>query len=871
MTISPIQSWTAGVQRRQLDNGLTVLVQSDQAAPAVAVVTHVKAGFFDEPDRWQGISHVLEHMFFKGTPTRGVGQIAAETKALGGYLNASTGYDATSYYVVLPGDGFARALAIQADALRNASIDGGELARELRVIIEEAKRKLDTPSARAYETLHELLFDRHRIRRWRIGTEEMLAGFTRDDVVDYYRSRYVPERVIVSVVGAVDSEAAFRAVAAAFDDWPAAPGAVDRSPEEPWRTGVRARTIRGDVRQADIAIGWRGVAPLTPDAAPLDVAAMVLSAGRGGWLYRALRQPGLVTSIGSYHYAPTEVGVFSVTADLAAADIPRAIPVLAQELARLRIDGPTEADLDRARTLVTAQWARRLESVDGRATAFASAEALGGLAVLDQEYADLVAVTAEEVRSAAARYLTPETVSAVAYLPTDAGSEVEASWLEATLAAEPARRPEGKPAPTLAIGRWRPATGGGRTTAGVTLVTLPGVDLLVRPKPGAPLATVGLYRRRLAEEEAATAGLGALALRASIRGAGPFDAATLNDGFERLGGSIGVVAGADWFGVGASVLGDHAAEAARLMAEIFTVPRFDAEEVRLEHATLREEALQAADDMFRYPVQLAFQAAFGDRGYGLPVKGTVASLDQLDGSLVRGWFEAESGRVTAVVAGDVRAGAVVDGLAGAVGDLRGSGQSSSGFRTQSNWVRREAERSESRAKSQTALAMVFPGPARTAQDRHAVEVLAAIASGLGGRLFTALRDKRSLAYTVLVSSWQRAGAGAILSYIATSPEREEEARDAMLAELALMARDGVTQDELDRAVSYLAGQVLVQRQTTAAVAAELIDAWLVGTGLAELEDPAAGYRAVTRTAVQEAAERYLLAGRRAEGVVRGGV
>jgi zinc protease len=869
MTTPSPQTWTTGVQRRRLDNGLTVLVQEDRSAPAVAVVTHVKAGFFDEPDRWQGISHVLEHMFFKGTPTRGVGQIAAETKALGGYLNASTAYDATSYYVVLPGDGFARALAIQADALRNASIDAQELARELRVIIEEAKRKLDTPSALAYETLHQLLFDRHRIRRWRIGTEEMLATFTRDDVAGYYASRYVPDRVIVSIVGAVGLEEAFRAVAAAFNDWPAKPGALDPSPDEPWRTGVRTKTIRGDVRQADLAIGWRGVPALGPDAAALDMAAMVLSAGRGGWLYRALRQPGLVTSIGAYHYSPTEVGVFSVTADLAPSDLPRALPVLAGELARLRTDGPSQADLERARTLVRSQWARRLESVDGRATAFAAAEALGGLPVLDQEFAALLAVTPEEVRAVAARYLAPEGTSAVVHLPNEASFELEPTALERILDTRPEARIDPPPAPTLKIGRGRPAAS--RAVGEVAHMALPGVDLLIRPKAGAPLVTVGIYRRRLAEEHAPIAGLGALALRAAIRGAGPLDAGALNESFERLGGSVGVVVGGDWFGVGASVLRERAVEAVRLMAEIFAAPRLDAAEVELERATLREEAVQAADDMFRYPIQLALQAAFGDRGYGLPVKGTVASLDRLDSAQARGWLEAETGRAAVVVVGDIELGSLAESLSGAVLDLRGSGQSSSGFRIRTRWNRSEAERAEGRAKSQTALAMAFPGPSRTGADRHAAEVLAAIASGLGGRLFTALRDKRSLAYTVLVSSWQRAAAGSILTYIATSPEREEEARDSMLAELSLMARDGVSQDELDRAVAYLAGQAMVQRQTTGALAAELIDAWIVGTGLHELIDPAAPYRAVTREAVQDVAQRYLIADRRAEGTIRGRV
>ena len=123
-----------------------------------------------------------------------------------------------------------------------------------------------------------------------------------------------------------------------------------------------------------------------------------------------------------------------------------------------------------------------------------------------------------------------------------------------------------------------------------------------------------------------------------------------------------------------------------------------------------------------------------------------------------------------------------------------------------------------RAKSQTALAMIFPGPSRRDPSRHAAQVWAAIASGLGGRLFEELRERRSLAYTVIASTWQRAGAGALVTYIATSPERESEAREAMLLELARFQEQPVTERELDQAVHYLGGQVEVQRDTGASVA-----------------------------------------------------
>src|SRR6476646_778577 len=124
---SPIPMNPGSIHRTVLPNGLTVLIQEDRSAPVVAIVTYVKAGYFDETDEQNGLAHALEHMFFKGTKKRGVGEIAKETKASGGYLNAHTIYDSTVYYTVLPSSGFAKGLDIQADAYANSVIDSGEL------------------------------------------------------------------------------------------------------------------------------------------------------------------------------------------------------------------------------------------------------------------------------------------------------------------------------------------------------------------------------------------------------------------------------------------------------------------------------------------------------------------------------------------------------------------------------------------------------------------------------------------------------------------------------------------------------------------------------------------------------------------------
>jgi zinc protease len=864
--------WTSGVRREVLPNGLTLVVQRDDSAPVVAVVTHVKAGFFDEPDRWTGISHVLEHMFFKGTPRRGVGAIARETKNAGGYLNASTTYDHTSYYAVLPAAGLPAALGIQADALRNSVVDAGELARELQVIIQEAKRKLDTPSSLAYETLHEVMFDRHRMRRWRIGHEAQLAGFTRDDVYGYYRSRYVPSRTIVSIVGAVDPDEALALARDVYGDWPAGEGAVDRSPEEPARREVRARTLRGDITRAQLALGWRTVPPLHPDSTALDVAAAVLTSGRGSWLYRSLREPGLVTWVSASNYAPTELGVFSIGAELEADRVPEVVEGIAKATARLTMLGPTSEEIERARTLLRARWARRLESMEGRASALAAADALEDVALLDREYQELLSLTPDQVRDAAARHLHPDTVSAVAYLPDGEGADLTADDLARTFAVtalEPSP-PVAAHTPTAA----RPRAAVGKVEGGVLHARLPGVDLLVRRKPGVPLVTLGVYVPRREFDPPAQAGLGALLVRSAMRGAGDLDSGALAYTFERLGGTLTPSLASDWIGFGTSVLSDRLGAAAALLDTVLATPRLTEADIAAERGLMIAEAEQVADDMFRYPFQLAFAEAFGEEGYGLPIGGLPHTLPAVTAADVRAWHARALLGVRPIVlaVGDVEPERALEQLAGVFGDRAGKPappQEAGGLA----WLPGAGEappvRVVSREKAQAALAMAFPGPARRSPDRAAAQVWAAVASGLGGRLFEALRDRRSLAYTVVATTWHKARAGAILTYIATSPEREEEAREQMLIELDRFTREPVSETELRQAVNYLAGQAEVSRQSATAVAGEILDAWIAGSGLAELDDPAAPFRAVTAADVMRVAAEYLDPERRSEGVVRG--
>src|SRR6266446_7958431 len=218
-----------------LKNGLTVLIREQQAIPLVSINTFVKAGYFDEDDRISGIAHVIEHMFFKGTAKRPVGEIARETHGLGGYLNAYTYYDRTVYHTEVPAENMKKALEIQADALWNSTYDAQELKREIEVVLQENNRKLDNPPAVTAEKLYATAFAQHRMRRWRIGTPEGLRALTRDDIVAYVKKYYRPSNIILTVAGQVDIEETIAEIVKLYGSVPDDGSAIERDngPAEP--------------------------------------------------------------------------------------------------------------------------------------------------------------------------------------------------------------------------------------------------------------------------------------------------------------------------------------------------------------------------------------------------------------------------------------------------------------------------------------------------------------------------------------------------------------------------------------------------------------------------------------------------------------
>ncbi|NIP79735.1 MAG: hypothetical protein GWM90_11165, partial [Gemmatimonadetes bacterium] len=285
-----------------------------------------------------------------------------------------------------------------------------------------------------------------------------------------------------------------------------------------------------------------------------------------------------------------------------------------------------------------------------------------------------------------------------------------------------------------------------------------------------------------------------------------------------------------------------------------------------ERDVLLADLERLRDDMYRYPLRLLFREAFGDHPYGYGLEEVRRAVRRLDTEALRAWHGQEVAEPWIFVVGDVDPDRVADTVAERFGAAAREPRRDEPV---PRWPTRPRQAAVRRDRAQTALAVAFPGPARDDPDRATMHVLANAVSGLGNRLFEELRSRRSLAYTVAAYPIVRRHAGAFVGYIATSPEREEEARSGLVDELLGLRDEPPTEEELERARRYTIGAWQIRTQTNAAQLSELAGALMLGDGLEEIRTFEDRIRGVTRDDVARAATRWFDPERLVEAAVRG--
>jgi zinc protease len=869
------RSLTEDVVHRKLSNGLTLLVKELHAAPVVAIDTWVKVGYFNEEDDEVGISHVIEHMFFKGTTLRPrPDQIAAEVKALGGELNAGTYYDFTHYYFTLPAESFSHGLEIQADALLDPLVDPAELARELEAIIQESRRKLDNPPAFAAEKLYELAFRKHRIRRWRIGEEDALRSFTREKLLHYYRRHYTPGNIVLSVAGDVSPARVAEEAERLLGGLAPGSGVGSGSPEEPPQEEFRFGLIRGDIKRAHLMIAFRSAPMFHPDDLPTRVLATVLGRGRSSRLVQEVKEKrGCVESVAAGTEVFADLGTLRISAELDPDRLAEAIESIAGVLAGIRSSAPVLAEIGRARSAVESQYYFSQADVLGVAMNLAYYEALGDYRFADEFVRRLQEVTPEDVLEVAARILRTEAASLLAYVPDERGIQPADASSARILFAATAKGlvPE---IPVLPGESRRAPPSGSSAMADSPPKRLPlpgGATLLVEEIPRLPVTSVAiLFRGGRIHENPGNAGISRLALAGMTKGTRSRNALRLAAEMESFGCTLDRVLDDDYLGLSIGILSRYLPGGLDLILDVVRNPTFPIEEVERERRVQLSAMESLKDQAMGYAVTLFREVAFPGHAYGLPPFGTPESVQGVASEALARWHSSlfRPNRMVVAVAGDLQAGAVQEMLAERMSHWPAAGEALKDP-VPAVPVTQVVARAETRRKSQTFQMLGFPAVDVASEDNYPLDLLQSTVSGLGGTFFEAIRGKRGLAYVVGASNMAKRLGGYFVVYLGTAPQKEEEARSILLEEVERIQSGGIPEEEILRARSYILGTFPIALQTHTARALTYAAAEIQERGMEEVLAYPSRIRAVSPGQVVQVARRFLTPERYALGVLRG--
>lgn len=530
-------------------NGLTAILKVHAVAPVVSVRMYCKTGsVYEQEYAGAGLSHLFEHLLHAGETTR---RSEAESERLlseiGGNSNAFTSFGMTAYYIDTTADHLDAAVDLLSDWITRPTFPEGPFRREWGVVQRELERDLDDPGRQAFQLLQETMYRRHPARFPIIGHAQAVQSLTKDDIVKYYRRMYVPDNVVVVIVGDIRLDAAQDIVARCFASFERRPVPTITLPDEPPMTSPRTGIKRMKVPSATLQLAWPSISLDHPDLYALDLLSYVLTEGESSCLVRSLvREQQLAFTVDSWSWTPEwGNGLFVISTRLAPAAIEAATGAIWTEIRRLQADRISDEELDQAKNQTAAQHVFSRQTAEDIAAGMASDFISTGDPHFSERYVARVReVTPEQIRDVARRYFRPECTGTVMILP------------------------EGESAPR--------ATAPAATVEPARLVVLDnGLRVLIRRNTSSPLVATHFFcLGGLLMEEPANNGISNLMAELMLRGTRTRSAEEIARFFDSRGAKIKAASGNNTFYVQSELLKDDFTAGLEVIADIVANPAF---------------------------------------------------------------------------------------------------------------------------------------------------------------------------------------------------------------------------------------------------------------------------------------------------------
>jgi zinc protease len=813
MSIGVSASQASDARLHVLKNGMQILVKEDRRFPLAALRLYANAGAAYEDEANAGVSHLLEHMVFKGSENSAPGEIAERIESAGGYLNAATSFDYTVYIVDLPKEHLLLGLDTLKEMSFNATIDPEELESEKKVVISELERGEDSPESLLFKTMQSSVWKGTSYERPIIGSRETVNGLSRQDIMDYIDAKYQPSTMLLVVVGDVDADEVIREADKRFGMITAKKDAETLTPLSfPYETSAQAETIvkTGPWKKAYVSVAFP-LPSLHNEADPaLEVLSFLLGGDKSSQLYRRFKYDlQLVDEISVSTLTLKQLGVFYIFAVMDADKVPAYRNALEEELAKLKAADFSKQELDRAKLNIEDSLFGAKETLSGLAGKLGWFQFFEGAYHAEENYLyDIRHVGESSLDEAIGSYLRKERMHTVILAPEDK---------EEAVSQAPKDMKWERPAEGLPVHEH-----GQQEAAGAVEVLDLGAGrhLVLIPDRSLPYTSLQIAFRGgdalLADEEQGLAELSSRILtKGSLAKGAVMSHTDIEDFLADRASWLSASVGREIFMVSTRFPTRFAEDMYGLLENILLHPAYEDDDTERAKRDL-VTAIKRREDR---PTSLMFRRLFphmyADGPYGRLHMGEIDDVQGYDAADARGFWDKQKERPWIMsVCGDFDREAV----------LKTANTLLENFGTQfeamvfPQGLRKEPAPLELHLadRNQAHLMVVFPVPGMTHPDATGLQVLRTVLSGQGGILFRELRDKKGLGYTVTAFHWEAVNTGLFMLYIGTSPEGLEESLEGFREQVAVLKAEPLSDEVVDRAKNLLRGDFIRSRQSLSA-------------------------------------------------------